>query len=161
MLSMDQGIILYRETPLPLALRGFIAFIGISCGLGIPAAWLANASLSMPLPALALLAVVVVVCPGFCVVLVGLALVSTTELRIDPALDSVTRTRRGPLLNDVNHFPRHGIGPPVVTMRDAEDGPFPVLRLPLQRGKWIEMASFSSRDEADLWRDRIAAALAA
>lgn len=161
MIAMDHGIITYRETPLPLALRVFIAVIGLGVGLGIPAAWLANASLSHPVWTWFLLGAVVIISAGFGGVLVILSLASATELRIDPGADSVTRIRRGPLVNDTTTYPRSLIGPPVLKMQDSEDGPYPVLRLPMPGKRSQEMANFANRAEAEVWLNRITAALTA
>ncbi|MBL9056701.1 MAG: hypothetical protein JNJ84_10550 [Rhodobacteraceae bacterium] len=161
MLRMDANRITYRESPLPWPLRAFVLFLGLGVGLGIPAAWLANVGAETSWPVLALVAAVVLVSGGLGGFFLLLALVSTTELRIDPALPGVTRSRRGPLINDTRTVPRHSIGPPALIMREAEDGPFPVLRLPVPGGRPIEMACFDSRAEAERWRDAIAAALRA
>ena len=161
MLTMDGNRITYRERPLPLPLRGFIAVLAFGVGLGIPAAWLANVGMQTRWPVLALVAVVVLVCAALGGFFLLLTLVSTTELHIDPALPDVRRIRRGPLLNDTKAIPRHRIGPPALIMRQAEDGPFPILRLPVPGGSPVEMACFDSRAEAERWRDAIAAALRA
>ena len=161
MLRTDANRITYRESPLPGPLRAFVLFLGLGVGLGIPAAWLANVGAETSWPVLALVAAVVLVSGGLGGFFLLLALVSTTELRIDPALPGVTRSRRGPLINDIRTVPRHSIGPPALIMRQAEDGPFPVLRLPVPGGRPIEMACFDSRAEAERWRDAIAAALRA
>jgi hypothetical protein len=161
MLSIDQGIITYRETPLSWPLRAFIALIGLSTGIGIPAAWLANASFSMPLLSLTLLGVVVVTCAGFGALLIVITFASVNELRIDPADDCVTRTRRSPLVNGTTRIPRRDLGLPTVIMRDSDDGPFPILHLTFPGGRRFEMANFDTRAQAELWRDRIGATLTA
>jgi len=162
MLTVDRGIITYREAQLPVLLRLFTVFLGLSIVIGIPYAWTANASLSDPPPILLLLAVVTLVSVGFGGFFVFLGLVSASELRIDPALPLVTRIRRGPVLNDTTLIPRAAFGPPDVWMKDSvDDGPFPILRLPLQDRRRIEMACFDSRAEAEAWRDLIATALRA
>ncbi|NTT84983.1 hypothetical protein [Tabrizicola fusiformis] len=161
MLRMDANRITYRENPLPWPLRAFVLFLGLGVGLGIPAAWLANVGAETSWPVLALVGAVVLVSGGLGGFFLLLALVNTTELWIDPALPGVTRSRRGPLINDIRTMPRHSIGPPALIMREAEDGPFPVLRLPVPGGRPIEMACFDSRAEAERWRDAIAAALRA
>lgn len=160
MLTMEQGIITCREAQPPLALRLFIVFLGLGIAIGIPSAWTAGASLSDPPPILLLLAVITVVSVGFSGFFVFIGLVSATELRIDPALPQATRIRRGPALNDTTLIPRAAFGPPMVWMKDSEDGPFPILRLPLRDRRRIEMACFGSRAEAEAWRDLIARALA-
>lgn len=161
MLTVDRGIITYREAQLPMALRLFTIFLGLGIAIGIPCAWTGNASLSDPPPILLLLAMVTLVSVGFGGFFVFLGLVSASELRIDPALPHVARIRRGPVLNDTRLIPRAAFGPPVVWMKDSEDGPFPILRLPLQGCRRIEMACFDSRAEAESWRDLIAGALRA
>lgn len=159
MLTIEQGIITSRETPLPLALRLFAAFLGIGIGTVIPLAWLANAQAQTRAPVLVLLAVVVLVSVVFGAFLIFLSLSSRTEMRIDPAQPMVLRIRRGPILNDRTEIPRGCFGTPVVTMRDSEDGPFPVLTLPVQGRRRIQLAGFDSRAEAEAWRDLIARAL--
>jgi hypothetical protein len=159
MLTVDQGLIIYREAPFRPALRLFIALIGLGIAFGIPAAWLANAHMGLPLVSLLVLGGVAVLSFGFGALLLALSLVSVTEVRIDPSADFVTRIRRGPLLNDRTQIPRTAIGPPVLTLRDGEDGPFPLLTLTLPRGRRLEMACFADRAEAEAWRDRITAAL--
>lgn len=161
MLTIEQGTITYRERPLSWLLRAFIAVLALGVGIGIPATWLANVGPATSLTVLALVALVVIVCVGFAAFMVLLLLASTTELWIDPSKASVTRIRRGPIRNDTTLIPRDSFGPPVVTMRDSEDGPFPILRLPLADRKRIEMTCFDSRAEAEAWRDVIAAALSA
>src|SRR5690606_546242 len=83
MLTVDRGIITYREAQLPVALRLFTIFLGLGIAIGIPCAWTANASLSDPPPILILLAVVTLVSVGFGGFFVFLGLVSASELRID------------------------------------------------------------------------------
>ena len=158
---MDNNRITYQERPLPAVLRAVIAVLGFGVGLGIPSAWLANVGPETSVPVLILVAAVVLVsltAGGFFLML---TLVSTTELQIDPTQPEVTRIRRGPLRNDTMAIPRQNIGPPALVMRKAEDGPFPILRLPLSGGRPIEMACFDNRAEAERWRDAIAAALRA
>jgi hypothetical protein len=159
MLTMDNGIITYRERALPGPLRSFIALLGFSVGLGIPAAWLANVNAQTSWPTLALVALVVVACTALGMLFVLLALVSAIELQIDPTAATVLRIRRGPLLNDTTKIPRGTFGTPVVIMRDSEDGPFPILQLPMAGRKRIEMACFDNRSEAEAWRKAIAVAL--
>jgi hypothetical protein len=159
MLTSDQGRITYRERPLPLALRVFTCVIGLGTGFGIPAAWLANVSAQTPWPTLALVTIVVMVCAVFGGIFFLIAFASATELLIDPTQPAVIRTRRGPLQNDTTPIPRRNFGPPAVIMRDAEDGPFPILRLPLPGAAQIDMACFDTRAEAETWCKIIAAAL--
>ncbi len=159
MLTMEQGIITYRETQLPVALRLFTGFLGLSIAIGMPYAWMANASLSDPPLILVLVSVVALVSVGFGGFFVFLGLISASEMRIDPALPQVTRIRRGPILNDTTLIPRSAFGQPEVRMKDSEDGPFPILRLPLEGRRRIEMVCFDSRAEAEAWRNLIAKAL--
>jgi len=161
MLTMDAGIITYRENPLPWPLRIFIAVLAVGTGIGIPAAWLANVSATTPLAVLALVAAVTIACAAFGLFLMLLVFVSTTELRIDPSQPDALRLRRGPVLNDSTAIPRRAFGLPAVTLRDSDDGPFPVLTLPVQGRRRIEMACFDSHAEAEAWRNLIARALAA
>lgn len=161
MLSMANGTITYRETPLRWPLRAFIAFIGFCTGLGIPTTWLAEASFSMPVTSLAVLGLVVVICAGFGAIMVMIAFSSVSTLRIDPADDCVTLNRRGPFKNDTTRIPRCDIGLPKVTMRHSDDGPFPILHMPLPAGKPLEMVGFDNRAQADFWRDQIETTLLA
>ncbi len=161
MLTMDQGIITSREAPLPLALRFFAAFLGIGIGTMIPLAWLVNVSDQTSAPVLVLVAAVVLASVAFGVFLIFVSLASATELRIDPAQASVLSTRRGPLVNDRLEIPRKNFGPPAVVMHDSEDGPFPILTLPVQGRRRLQLMDFDSRAEAEAWRDLIAKALAA
>ena len=161
MLTMDQGRIIYRERPLPLALRGFSAVLGLGVGLGIPVPWLANVRADTSLPVLVLVALVVMASLTMGAFLLVLSRVSATELQIDPTRPDALRIRRDPIVNDQTLFPRRDFGRPEVIMRASEDGDFPVLRLPRPRGRPIEMACFSSRAEAEGWRDTIGAALRA
>ena len=86
MLTMDENRITYRERPLPWALRGFVAVLGLGVGLGIPASWLANVGTQTGWPMLALVAAVVLVCGALGGFFLLLTLVSATELQIDPCL---------------------------------------------------------------------------
>ena len=158
MLTMDRGIITYRETPLPLALRLFSGLLGLGIATVIPLVWIGGASLATPPLLLALVAAVAAVAVGFGGFLIVLGLASATELRIDPA-GPATRIRRGRLLNDSTPIPRDAFGPPEVRMKDSEDGPFPILHLPLQGRRRLELTGFDSRAEAEAWRGLIAAAL--
>lgn len=160
MLTMDQGCITCRQTPLPPALRLFSGFLGIGIGTVIPAAWISNVTAATPAPVLLLVALVTAVSVASGVFLIGVGLVSVTELRIDP-LGAATRIRRGPLLNDSVPIPRSAFGPPEVVMHDSEDGPFPILRLPVQGHPRMEFTCFDTRAEAEAWRDVIARALRA
>lgn len=161
MLTMDQGRITCRQTPLPLPLRLFIGFLGIGIGTVIPGAWISNVTAASPVPVLLLVALVTAVSVAFGVFLITVSLVSATELRIDPR-GAATRIRRGPLLNDSVPIPRSAFGPPEVVMRDSvEDGPFPILRLPVQGHRRMEFTCFDTRAEAEAWRDLITQALRA
>ena len=160
MLTMDRGIITCRQTPLPPALRLFSGFLGIGIGTVIPGAWISNVTAATPAPVLLLVALVTAVTVAFGVFLIVVSLVSATELRIDPR-GGATRIRCGPLLNDRAQIPRSAFSPPEVVMRDSEDGPFPILRLPVQGHRRMEFTCFDTRAEAEAWRDVIARALRA
>lgn len=162
MLTVDRGIITYREAQLPLALRLFSGFLGLLIATGIPYVWIAGASLSTPPLLLLLVAVVTVVSVSLGSFFVFLSLVSASEIRIDPSLPQVTRIRRGPLLNDMALIPRTAFGTPEFWMKPSvEDDPTPMVLLPLQGRRRIEMVGFDSRAEAEAWRDLIATALRA
>lgn len=125
------------------------------------ATFFANLSRATPPTLLALLGLICLATTAFAAFMAVLALAGTTEFQIDPASGSVLRVRQGPLLCDRTNLPKAAFGTPSVVMRDSEDGPFPILQLPMDGWRRpFEMACFDSRAEAELWRDRIAAALA-
>src|SRR5690606_3506774 len=61
MLTMDQGRITCRQTPLPMALRLFSGFLGVGIGTVIPAVWIGNVTSDTPVPILLLVALVTAV----------------------------------------------------------------------------------------------------
>jgi hypothetical protein len=111
---------------------------------------------------LALLLVLIAGPLAFALFLLRVLLASAIELQIDPQSPDVLRIRRGLILNDRTEIPRHSFGPPEIVMRQTEDGPTPMLRLPLPvRGRIIESTNFMNRAEAEGWCRAIAAALRA
>lgn len=162
MIRQTGQTISYVEPPLPLALRGFVLVLAFGVGGIIPAVFLSHVSLSTPPMHLLVVAVICLATTVFAGFMVILAFVSATELQIDPRCDSVLRVRRGPILRSSQALPRADFGAPRLEMHESEDGPFPILRLPVAGlRRPLEMACFADRAEAEVWRERIAAALAA
>lgn len=161
MLTIDGNAIIYKEKPLRPLLRTFIVLLGLGLAIMVPAPFIIHAnwgSLSWTLP-LVVFCILFPIGVGIIFVLIGL--VSATELRLDPATGRVDRRLRGPIVNRSDTFRLSDIAPPEVFMNDNSDGgPFPVLRLKLPDGRRLDMACFSDRREAELWRDRIIRLLA-
>ena len=160
MLIFDGDAIVYRERPLPLALRLFAGFLGLGIAIVIPTPFIIHADWTTLSPSLALAAASIVapllIGPFFVVI----ALASATELRLDPATGWADRRQWGPVINRRDRFRLSEMAAPEVIMRESsEDGPFPILRLNLPaRGK-LDMACFADQAEAEHWRDRIARVL--
>ena len=161
MLTTEGRAIIYRETPLPLGLRLFILLIGLSVGIGVPLPFVVHAAWGTPDPVL-LLAIVFILAPlAFGGFLVACALWSASDVRLDPEAGRAERTLRGPIVNRHESFPLGDVAVSEVVMRDSDDGPWPLLRLLLPRGRKLDITCFTSRDEAEAWRARIAATLGA
>lgn len=161
MLVQDANIITYREQSLPLLLRLFIGVLSLAIGLLLPLTWIINVNGQTSVPVLMLVASVTLLSVVFGAFLARVALVSATELHIDPSAPHVIRTRRGPWLNDVSQLPRRSFAPPELIMRDSEDGPYPILRLRHSGRKLLDIACFDGPSEAEAWRKAIVRALAA
>ncbi|MFT4151125.1 MAG: hypothetical protein QM656_13085 [Paracoccaceae bacterium] len=160
MLTMDGDAILYRERQLPVVLRVFAVVLGLGIATVIPLAFLINLRPGMS----ALTLLVVGACVLFPLVIgpffILIGLVSATELRLDPATGRATRILRGPVVNRRDSFALSDISVDQVAMRDSEDGPFPILRLHLPGWRrWLDMACFDNRAEAEAWRARILSTL--
>jgi len=157
MLTSDGKAIIYREKRIHPALRMFAVFLGLGLATVIPAPFVMHAQWGTPSPILLLAAFCIVfpIAVGALFVLIGLA--SSTELRLDPATRRAERRLRGPIVNRHESFRFSEMpAPEVVMCHNSEDGPFPILRLPLPRGRRLDMACFANRAEAEAWRDRIA-----
>ncbi len=161
MLTMDGLAIVLREGRIPVALRGFILVLAVGIGVVIPAPYLVHAEWTRPAPVLLLAVTVILVAVTFAAFLLRVALVRPAELRLDPDTGTATCRRGGGWLVRVDEFPLAALSPPRVILRDSEEGRFAILRQPLPRGRAPEAAAFRSEDEALLWRDRIAALIAA
>jgi hypothetical protein len=155
MLRTEGEAILYRETPLPLGLRLFALGIGLSVGVMVPLPFLIHADWATPSPMLLLAAACIAfpaVVGGF-LVIVGLA--SASELRLDPATGRGERRLRGPILNRHDHFALADLPPPEVRIRASEEGDYPILRVRLPGRRFLDVAGFVDRAEAERWRARI------
>lgn len=156
MLTMEGPMIRYREVPLHPAIRAFAVFLGLGIATLIPLPFLMHAHWGMSAPMLLLVAACVVfpLILGPFFVLIGL--VSATDLRLDPVTGRAIRTLRGPVVNRQDSFALAELSLDQVVMRDSEDGPFPVLRLRLPGWRrWLDIACFDSRAEAEAWRARL------
>jgi len=157
MLTQDAETIVYREKPLPLLLRLFALLLAVGLVTVVPAPFVIHADWTTP-SSMWLLAIL---CIGFSasvgIAFAVIALVSATELRLDGRSGTATRVLRGPIVNRSDDYRLAEFGMPVVTMRESsDDGPFPILNLPLPGGRKVQMACFADRAEAECWRDRIA-----
>lgn len=88
------------------------------------------------------------------------ALVSPMELVLDPVSDQVHRLRRGhgqAVRRDA--FALRELSAPQVMMREGATSP--QLRLRLPKGRAFVATGFHNQGDAELWRDRIAAVIAA
>lgn len=156
MLTVDGNAIIYKEKPLNPVLRAFIVVLGLGLATVTPAPFIIHADWGTLSPTLVLAVFCILFPVAVGAAFVGIGLVSATELRLDPATGRVDRALRGPVLNRRDSFRLSDFTPPEVVMNhNSEDGPFPVLRLRLPNGRSLDMACFSDRAEADLWRDRI------
>ena len=160
MLIEHERAIIYRQRPLPLPLRLFILVLGLGIGIMIPIPFMIHADWGTPSPTLLLAALCIIVPVVLGSFFVILSFVSSTELRLDPTAGCAVRIMRGPFLKRHETYPFSALTPPVLIMRDSEDGPYPVLRLRLPKWPVVEMSDFSGRPEAEKWRERIAAVLA-
>lgn len=154
MIAFDDDAITYRETPLPLWLRAFAIFLGVGLATVIPTPFIIHADWTNFSPVLILAAVCIVapIAIGAFFIFVGFS--SANYLRLDPVTGFAERVLKGPIINRKDRFPLSQIGAPEVIMHDSEDGPFPILRLPLPSGR-IEMACFESIGEAHAWEKQI------
>ena len=158
-ISEAAGIIVYREH-LSLGARIFIGVLGAVLAVLGPAAMISIAvpqwSLSFALT-----------------VFTGLALLTFGVFALAPALGSVRTlefglarrvlvvSTRGPLARGRAEYAFSAIGAPSLEMREAEDGPYPVLGLALPgERRRLEMTGFADANEAARWQARLAAALA-
>ncbi len=152
---MQGATLVYREDPLPLWLRCFAAVLGMGLMTCIPGPFLIHADFTRLVPDL-LLAVPFILAPvalgGF---FVFLSLSSAGELRLDPASGMATHRLFGPLVNRTRYFPLSNLSSPEVFLREnSEEGPSPILRLRLPRGR-IDMVCFDNLAGAEAWAARI------
>jgi hypothetical protein len=160
MLTEQGQAIIFRQGRLPLALRLFTLVLGLGVGIAIPVPFVIYPDWGTPSLTL-LVAVFCIVFPAAVgAVFVVMALASSTELRLDPATGAATRILRGPVLRRRETYPLSALEPPVLIMRDSEEGAYPVLRMRLPKWPVVEMCDFSGRAEAEAWQARIASLLA-
>ncbi len=155
MIREEQHAILFRQKSPPLALRLFAIVLGLGIATVIPAPFIIHADWSQWSATLLLVLACIIIPPVIGGVFIIIGLVSATDLRIDAARGEVTRIMRGPILRRHECYPFTAIAPPELTMRDSEDGPYPILKLRLPRWPVVEMCDFAHRAEAEYWQDRI------
>jgi len=162
MLVQEQDAIIYRERPLGLPLRLFILVLAAGLTIVVPAPFLIHADWASFSPTLLLAAACIAFAVSVGLFFLVVAFASATELRLDGRTGQAVRILRGPIVNRRDCYPLAQLGAPDVSMRESsEDGPYPILTLPLPTGGALTMACFADRAEAELWRDRIAALLSA
>ena len=94
-----------------------------------------------------------------CVLVLAIALGRVLTLHFDPARRQVRRTSRWPLVGRTVHIGFDRFAPPAVVECTSEDGPYHVLRLTVHGERPMHLSGFDRREDAEHWRDRIAAQL--
>lgn len=160
MIVEEDGRILCREGPMPLALRGFALVLALGCGGVIPYVFLSNLRWDTPVTH----RLIVLGCALFALMvgafLLLVALVRPVTLALDPVAGQVIRSRSGDPRKVLARFALSDLPQPQVLMRDSEEGVYPVLRLSLPRGRPFDATGFRDPDEAEVWRARIARLIA-
>ena len=154
MIAFDGEAIVFREEPLPLWLRAFTLFLGSGLAFVGSTPFMVHPDWTdfSPVLIVAALFIVVMIAAGAFFIVIGLF--SATDLRLDPVTGHADRYLRGPIVNRHDRFPLSRVAPPDLIMRDSEDGPYPILKLKLPRGR-VEMACFDNEAEARAWCARI------
>lgn len=158
-ISEAAGVIVYREH-LSLGARLFIGALGAVLAVLGPAAMISIAvpqwSLSFVLTIVTGLALL-----SFGVFALAAALGSVRTLEFGLARRVLVVSARGPLSRGRTEYAFAALGEPSLEMRQAEDGPYPVLGLALPgERRRLEMTDFADADEAARWQERLATAIA-
>lgn len=135
--------------------RIFVAFIGLGMFV-IPVPFLLNIHLGLPSWQL-LLAALCVLAPSLVGVLfLCIALGRCLHLHFDNTRRIMRRGSRWPFGSRWKVISYEDVDPPSLLQHSSEDGPYYVILLRIRGERAMQLGSFSSRDEAEQWRNRIA-----
>lgn len=143
------------EERISIPLRFFVGFIGMGMFV-IPVPFLLNIHLGLPTWQL-LLAALCVLAPSFVGVLfLCIALGRCLHLYFDTPRRIMLRGSRWPLGSRWTVISYVDVDSPSLQKRSSEDGPYYIILLGIRGERAMQLGSFSSRDEAEQWRNRIA-----
>jgi hypothetical protein len=151
------GGLVYREEPLSILARLFAATIGLSMFVG--GAIFASLGRWMP-PAWTDVIALVAILAFAAVGVVGLliAFCGRKTLDFDGERRTIARRVVAPIGRWRDEIPFDRVTGVELHVRQTEDGPFPLVRLRVaDERRPVELAGFDTPDEADRWRERIAA----
>lgn len=160
MLTETESEISYRETPMPISLRLFSFVLGLGLALVTPAPFILHTDWTAPSLTWILACVCIVAPVALGCFFVTVSFASATEFRLDVERRRAVRTITGPIFNRNEIYQFSEIAPPILVMRDSDDGPYPVLRMHLPRRPVVEFVDFVGRAEAETWQTRITTVLA-
>ena len=154
-ISEQNGVIRYRSEFAAWA-RVFVGLIGIALALCGPATMISIAAPAWSLSfALSVFTGVALLLFGLFALTVSLSAAMTLDFRLSDHVLVVST--RGPLTRSRTEYDFAAVSGPTLTMRDSEDGPYPVLGMTVRgRRSGLEMTGFASAEEARLWQKRIA-----
>ena len=141
-----------------VAMRLFAGVLGLGMFL-IPVPFVLHASLDTPWWHLLLAAACVLAGSAMGLLFMALALGRVLVLKFDTTRRRVLRTSRWPWGARQTPIDFGRFAPPDVLERASEDGPYYVVRLAVRGERPMHLSGFDRREDAEHWRDRIAAQL--
>lgn len=146
------------EERITLLQRILVGLVGAGMFV-IPVPYVLHSHLGLPAWQLLLVAFCVVAPSLIGLLFIAIALGRSLHLRFDTRQRLIWRGSRWPFAARWKFISYSHVAPPRVLERPSEDGPFYVIELKLDGGRAMHLGSFSSQDEAEQWRNRIAVEL--
>lgn len=135
--------------------RLFVGFIGVGMFV-IPMPFLLHSHLGLPVWQLLLVALCIVAPSLMGLLCLAIALGRCLHLRFDAQQRIIWLGSRWPFGPRWRFISYTHITSPNVLKRPSEDGPFYVIQLKVSGSRAMQLGSFSSQDEAEQWKSRIA-----
>ena len=149
---------LHYEEHISVPQRIFVGVIGMGMFI-IPVPFVQHAHWGLPVWQLLLVALCVLAPSLMGLLCLAIALCRCLRLRFDSTRRQMLRTSRWPLAARWSEIDYEKIASIGILERSSEDGPYYVISL-VVRGEWpMHLGSFDGREEAQWWRQRIAAQL--
>ena len=149
---------LHYEEHISVPLRIFVGVMGVGMFV-IPIPFVQHTHWGLPVWQLLLVALCIVAPSLMGLLCLAIALGRCLRLRFDSQRRQMLRTSRWPLAARWAAIDYAKLVSPGILERSSEDGPFYVISLTVHGERPMHLGAFDGREEAERWRQRIAAQL--